>query len=169
MFLREAPSCTNGVPATQCYACNGVNAHVEFCPVDIGLADPMDRIPRPANHPSVVERFLRYVEVSPDLSWIDFGPIPPVETPCCLWTGGKSRGGDRWSEKAWYGTFNPGGEVKGGVRAHVYIAWLFGLIPDLRVPTGMNLDHRCVQALCVNPMHLELVPKLENQQRKTRR
>ncbi len=83
-----------------------------------------------------------------------------------MWTGGKSRGGNRGSEKAWYATFNPGGEVKGGVRGHVFSAWVHGIIPTLHVPEGMNLDHTCVRSMCVNPDHLELVPKLVNQQRK---
>lgn len=83
-----------------------------------------------------------------------------------MWTGGKSRGGERYSEQAFYGTFNPGGEVTGGVRAHVYIAWVHGLIPSLKVPEGMNLDHRCHRALCCNPFHLELVEAGLNQQRR---
>jgi hypothetical protein len=143
-----------------------VDAHVPYCPVEL-MAEPIDRIPRPANHPSVIERFISYVQVSTSLFWTD--PDTGHTSPCMLWTGGKSRGGERYSEKAWYGTFNPGGEVKGGVRAHVFIAWLFGLIPMLRVPCGMNIDHRCVQSLCCNPLHFEVVPKLENQQRKRRR
>lgn len=115
---------------------------------------------RPANHPCVIERFRGYLEESATHSW--------AYTPCQLWTGGKSRGGDRWSEKAWYGTFNPGGCVRGGVRAHVYAAFIAGIIPDLRIPSGMNLDHCCDQSLCCNPLHLDLVTKLVNQERRMR-
>jgi hypothetical protein len=125
-------------------------------------ADPM-REPtptrlRPPDAMSVIDRFLSKTTHCPT-------------TGCLLWIGGRSRGGDRWSEKAWYGTFNPGGVYTGGVRAHVYIAWLLGLIPDelpMRVPAGFNLDHTCHNALCVDPWHLELVPAIVNQHRKRR-
>jgi len=104
----------------------------------------------------VVNRFTNYIEEDPD-------------TGCWQWTGGKSRGGQRFSSRAIYGTFNPGGVVTGGVRAHVYIAWLTGIVPrtlPMRVPAGMNLDHKCENALCVNPAHLELVEAGENQRRR---
>lgn len=116
---------------------------------------------RPADDLSVIARFMAKLLVSETHSWRG--------TPCMLWGAGRSRGGDRWSELAWYGTFNPGGVVVGGVRAHVYAAWLWGLIDDLRVPEDMNLDHRCHQSLCCNPLHLEVVPKEVNQQRKRNR
>lgn len=113
---------------------------------------------RPADHPSVVARFLDKVDVCSRLMF--------EGTPCWLWKAGKSRGQNRWSLKAYYGTFNPGGEVTGGIRAHVFIAWVAGLIDELRVPKGMNIDHRCKQALCCNPLHFEVVPAEVNQQRK---
>ena len=112
---------------------------------------------RPANHVSVIERFLLYCAEIDGKSWNG--------TRCWLWQGGKSRGGNRWSERAFYGTFNPGGVVRGGVRAHVFIAWLVGILADLRVPTGHNLDHLCRNALCCNPLHLELITATENQRR----
>lgn len=115
---------------------------------------------RQPDHPTVITRFLKYVALTTETH---------EGSPCCLWKGGRSRGGDRWSEKGWYGTFNPGGIVVGGVRAHVYIAWLFRMIPQslpMRVPLGMNLDHRCQRSLCVNPRHLELVAASENQLRR---
>lgn len=108
----------------------------------------------------MLERFKSYLIESTEHSW--------AFTPCQLWTGGKSRGGDRWSEKAWYGTFNPGGVVRGGVRAHVYAAYVAGIIPDLRIPEGMNLDHCCEQSLCCNPLHIDLVSKHVNQERRMR-
>lgn len=116
---------------------------------------------RPADDPSVITRFKTYLEPS---TLHSFGG-----TACQLWAGGKSRGGDRYSKHAFYGTFNPGGVIVGGVRAHVYAAWLAGLIPLLRVPQGMNVDHRCHQALCCNPLHLEVVLALVNQARKRNR
>jgi len=107
-------------------------------------------------HDNLMDRVSDYVEHDPN-------------TGCWNWTGGKSRGGNRYSSKAVYGTFNPGGVVTGGVRAHVYIAWLTGIIPrtlPMHVPLGMNLDHTCCNALCVNPAHLELVGAGENQRRR---
>lgn len=116
---------------------------------------------RPARHPSVLERLLLYL--------VEFDHVHHKGTRCQLWTGGKSRGGDRWSEKAWYGTFNPGGEIRGGVRVHVFIAWLHGLIPDLRLPKGYNIDHTCHRSLYCNPLHMEVVTAEENQRRRIRR
>ena len=119
---------------------------------------------RVANAPEVVARFYTYLEISKKLSY--------AGTPCHIWTGGKSRGGERYSDHAFYGTFNPGGIdgegnlINGGVRAHVYIAWVHGLIPALRLPTDHNIDHRCHQSLCCNPFHLEVVPGVVNQRRR---
>jgi hypothetical protein len=83
---------------------------------------------------------------------------------CLIWTAGQSRGGERTHRQKPYGTF----WVAEGlvVRAHVYAGCSFGLIPSLKLPDGMNLDHTCENTLCVSPYHLELVTKLENQQRK---
>lgn len=151
------------VPATLCplckQRCETNDNHEIGCPAGwLGVVNPDQVIPRPADHPSVIRRFFSHTRLS--LTRFYKG------TACIEWTAGRSRGGDRWSEKAWYGTFNPGGEVKGGVRAHIYSAWLRKLIPSLRVPEGMNIDHRCRNSLCVNSAHFELVPKLVNQQRK---
>lgn len=87
-------------------------------------------------------------------------------TSCLVWTGGQSRGGERTHSQKPYGTFwvAPGLVV----RAHVYSGCSFGLIPDLRLPDGMNLDHTCENTLCVSPFHLELVTREENQARKHR-
>lgn len=67
------------------------------------------------------------------------------------------------------GRSTPVERLGGGVRAHVFIAWIAGIIKGLKVPKGMNLDHTCENSLCVNPGHLELVSKLENQLRKKSR
>lgn len=58
-----------------------------------------------------------------------------------------------------YGTHYIGGK---GVRAHRWI-WeaLVGDIPD-----GLELDHWCVNPICVNPDHLEPVTGAENQRRR---
>lgn len=149
-----------GVHALQCYCCGQVRGHGEGCPVDVleDLIEKNDRIPRPADHPSVLRRFWNLFEIS-DEHFYD-------STPCHIWTGAKSRGGNRFSEKAFYGSFNVGGEVKNSVRAHVFAAWLAKLIEEIRVPYGMNLDHLCCRSLCVNALHFELVPATENQQRR---
>lgn len=122
-----------------------------------------DRLPC---HHSVVERFLGYVDQSHDRSF--------EGTKCWQWLGGKSIGGNRYSARGIYGTFNPGGVVarQGGIRAHVFSAWITGLLPrdiPIKVPKGMNLDHRCVNSICVNPLHMELVTAVENQIRRLKR
>lgn len=157
-------------PAHLCPLCHLTDDHDIACPAGWGGPREVDvefPTPRPADHPSVLRRFGKYIAVRYDKLYRD--PRTGRETPCHEWTGGRSRGANRFSDKAWYGTFNPGGEVKGGVRAHVFIAWIAKLIPGLRVPAGMNIDHCCGFSLCVNPEHFEVVPSLENQKRKHNR
>jgi|SRR5262252_9024638 len=36
------------------------------------------------------------------------------------------------------------------------------------IPAGMHIDHICMEPLCVNPDHMEIVTNAENQFRKTR-
>ncbi len=110
---------------------------------------------RPADHPAVIIRFLSFIEVC-------------KETGCHIWCGTRSFGGGQ-NGNAPYGSFAPGGEVDNTVRAHVFAGWLYGLIPTLKVPEGMNLDHTCVNSLCVRRGHLELVTKQVNQDRKKKR
>lgn len=45
------------------------------------------------------------------------------------------------------------------------MAAMVGIIPDLTVPFGFNLDHTCENTLCVSPWHLELVTAEENKRR----
>lgn len=92
--------------------------------------------------------------------------ICPV-TGCWHWRGARSKGGQRGSHRNTpYGSFY----VAPGLilRAHVYVAWLFGIIDGRRLPPGYNLDHTCENSLCVNPFHIELVTNLENQARRHR-
>lgn len=85
-------------------------------------------------------------------------------TDCWLWTGGKSRGGQKSKGQEPYGSF----WIAEGliVRAHIFSAAVFGLIDGVRVPKGYNLDHTCENTLCVSPFHLELVTGEVNQMRK---
>jgi hypothetical protein len=84
-------------------------------------------------------------------------------TGCWVWTGGRSRGGER-PHSGPYGTFNIPG-LRGGKRAHVVMAAIVGIIEGLKVPEGFNLDHICENTLCVSPWHLELVTEEENKRR----
>lgn len=103
----------------------------------------------------------RCVRISPD--W-------DQDKGCLFWCGARSRGGERSSEKAWYGSLDLGrGEGNRVVRTHVAVATAHGIITDFIVPAGHNLDHVCNRSLCVEHSHLELVTKLENQRRKVRR
>ena len=72
--------------------------------------------------------------------------VTPVSSGCWLWTGYLLRG---------YGRYWTGGAMALAHRA-AYEA-LVGLIPGDR-----ELDHRCRNRPCVNPMHLEPVTRLEN-------
>lgn len=93
-----------------------------------------------------VRRFMSYVEV------LQFG--------CWHWTGARSRG--RGNRK-WYGSFSIG---KKTVRAHRFSAEVIG---GKQCPAGHHRDHVCNFSLCVNPDHIEIVTREENERRKQQR
>ena len=94
--------------------------------------------------------------------WAKVRPCPI--TGCWQWWGAISRGGQKTSRQLPYGSF---WAAKGMVlRAHVFVAWAFGIIKEPRLPPGYQLDHTCENSLCVNPWHLELVTKEVNQARR---
>jgi len=92
-----------------------------------------------------VQRFMAYVELLPSGCW--------------YWTGGRSRGK---GNRKWYGTFWANGRT---VRAHRFICEAVGKL----CPAGHHRDHTCLFSMCVNPDHLEVVTKEENQRRKIAR
>lgn len=97
-----------------------------------------------------VTRFMSNVEILPYVH-------PTLRTPCWLWTGAKSRGK---GNRKWYGSFRVGKRV---LRAHRFAHDVLG---GGTCPAGWHRDHRCGVSLCVNPAHLEAVPKEVNQLRK---
>lgn len=79
------------------------------------------------------------------------GPIPgrcPELGPCRLWARATKPQG--YGQITWRG--------KGGQSAHV-VAWTLTNGP---VGGGLELDHLCMNRLCVNPTHLEPVTHSEN-------
>ena len=93
-----------------------------------------------------IERFMRYVERLPSGCW--------------YWTGARSRG--RGNRK-WYGSFRVGGRT---VRAHRFSCEVLG---GRECPPAHDRDHTCCFSMCVNPAHIEVVPKTINQARKMAR
>lgn len=89
-----------------------------------------------------------------------FGARNGLRKPCRLWTGAQSKGGKRPNSGPYGSIWIPG---VGGVRTHVAAAWAAGIIPEPRVPDGMNLDHGCERTLCIEPEHYALIPALANQ------
>lgn len=79
-------------------------------------------------------------------------------SPCHLWTGptsGNGRGGG-------YGRMSLDRQT---VAVHlVAFTHYHGYIPGKK-----QVDHKCFQRLCCNPMHLELVTHLQNQKRRDER
>lgn len=68
-----------------------------------------------------------------------------LENGCWFWTGGKDNQG--------YGFFALEAKPRKGIGAHVY-AYTRSVGP---VPEGLELDHKCRNPSCVNPLHLEPV------------
>lgn len=91
-----------------------------------------------------IDRFMSFVEVLPNGCW--------------FWNGARSRGGGK--RRKWYGSFRVDGKI---VRAHRFACEAIG---GRDCPEGMHRDHLCRFSLCVNPAHLEVVTKEENQRRK---
>lgn len=106
--------------------------------------------------------------------------IEPMPNGCVLWKGGKTAGGGKIARPLGrprkkaprvgrggpYGSFNVGYK-KGTIRAHIFSAYVKGIIPTLRVPEGHHIDHTCENTLCVEC--LELVPSKVNLERRWRR
>ena len=90
-----------------------------------------------------IERFMTKVEKLPNGCW--------------YWIGARSRGK---GNSKFYGSFGVGGRV---VRAHRFSVEVFkGEI----CPPAHHRDHICCFSMCVNPDHLEIVSREENQRRK---
>jgi hypothetical protein len=93
-----------------------------------------------------VARFYRYVEKLPSGCW--------------FWSGARSRGK---GNRKFYGSFRLGNRT---VRAHRFACEAIG---GRDCPPEHDRDHTCEFSLCVNPDHIEVVPKTVNQARKIER
>ena len=93
-----------------------------------------------------IERFIKLVDVLPSGCW--------------YWLGARSRGK---GNRKWYGTFKVGGKA---VRAHRFASEVIG---GKKCPEGCHRDHTCNFSMCVNPSHIEVVTRQENQRRKETR
>ena len=86
--------------------------------------------------------------------------VDKLPNGCWFWTGARSRGK---GNKKWYGSFRVGPTT---VRAHRFASEVLGRSV---CPPGHHRDHTCCFSLCVNPAHLEVVSREENQARKVAR
>jgi hypothetical protein len=86
--------------------------------------------------------------------------VDKLPSGCWFWEGARSRG---QGNRKWYGSFYL---RSGVVRAHRFSAVVIGNQRELLA--GEHRDHTCHFSLCVNPDHLEIVSKEENQARKRR-
>lgn len=83
--------------------------------------------------------------------------VDVLPSGCWFFTGARSRGK---GNRKWYGSFWLA--AHGTIRAHKFSAIALG---D-GFTKGNDLDHTCCFSLCVNPSHLEDVPKVVNQERR---
>lgn len=74
--------------------------------------------------------------------------IPEPNSGCWLWVGAHTR-------KSHYGTFFDGEK---DVSSHVF-SYRYHIGP---IPPAMDIDHLCRNRYCVNPQHLEAVPRRVN-------
>jgi hypothetical protein len=89
-----------------------------------------------------------------------FGYVEKLPNGCWYWTGARSRGK---GNRKWYGSFRLGKQT---VRAHRFSS---EVLKGEECPPGHHRDHTCHFSMCVNPEHIEVVPKEINQERKVRR
>lgn len=108
-----------------------------------------------------------------EIPWIDIGKLvaPRIcsriafqpETGCWIWQGRLEGSGGRKGKlgsPAKYARFELFGR-----KWYVHIvAWM--LAYHSHVPLWHEIDHRCRQTACVNPDHLEAVPRWVNKQRR---
>ena len=90
-----------------------------------------------------IARFMSYVEILPNGCW--------------FWTGARSRGK---GNKKWYASFHWKGKT---IRGHRFAC---EQIKGEPLPDDHHRDHVCRFSLCVNPDHLEVIHKDENQKRR---
>ena len=86
-----------------------------------------------------------------------------LDTPCWLWLGRVEPNG-----YAKIGVYEGGGRANERVRNY----WVHRVAYETfcgPIPAGMDVDHRCYLPLCINPGHLEAVPKYVNQHTRRRK
>lgn len=103
------------------------------------------------------DQILQKLEARTEIKDLGF-VIDDKPSPCFIWTGpdsGSGRGGG-------YGRMSLDGHT---VATHI-VAYtnFFGLIPGTK-----QVDHLCINRLCWNPAHLEMVTHKQNQKRRDKR
>lgn len=93
-----------------------------------------------------------------------FAKVDKLPNGCWFWLGARSTGQDRKYHRPRkpYGSFWYRGRV---IRAHRFAVECVAS-PPRECPPEHDRDHTCVFSLCVNPDHIEVVPKAVNQERK---
>lgn len=87
-----------------------------------------------------IKRFMSFVDILPNGCW--------------FWTGARSRGK---GNKKWYGSFSLQGRT---IRAHRFSCEILG---KKKLLLGHHRGHVCMFSLCVNPEHITIISKEENQ------
>lgn len=98
----------------------------------------------------------QYTKTDPNIRF-DAKCMPVTESGCIIWMGCNDSRGDE--DRIPYGRFSPmAGKT---VMAHRFAyERVYGAVPE-----GKEIDHLCRIPLCVNPAHLEVVDRQENNRR----
>lgn len=105
-----------------------------------------------------------------DRSDFFWSKVQVLGSGCWQWLGAKTRGGPSLTGKFHrnrYGSMRIPCDIRGSKTIRVH-RWAYARFRK-RIPYERDLDHTCINSLCVNPWHLKPVTKSKNTSLQNRR